>query len=56
MDYKRLRLSHGFINIFITKPKAEYLEKTLAAEAEGQIVKNFGFGGIVWPSVDHWSG
>ena len=27
--------------------------KISAAEAEGRIVKNFGFGRIFWPSVDH---
>ena len=24
------------------------------AKVESRIVKNFGFGRILWPSVDHW--
>ena len=28
---------------------------TSVAKAEGQIMKNFGFGRILWPSVDHCS-
>ena len=35
MDYKRLRLSHGFIKNFITKPKAEYLEKNFGRRSQG---------------------
>ena len=36
-----------------SKAAPNILNKTSAAEAKGQIVKNFGFSQILWPLVDH---
>ena len=47
---KWISIPKSLPDMFKSKPKAEYLELNFS---EGQIVKNFGFGRILWLSVDH---